>query len=51
MAHNPYRAKSYSHAKKRAAYNERRKNEGYPRGGYNRVPLRPYAGEKRARSS
>ena len=47
MAHNPYRAKSYSHPKKRAAYVERRKRENYPKGGYNKVPKGPYAGEKR----
>lgn len=47
MAHNPYRAKSYSHSKKREAYMARRARENYPKGGYNRPPRQPYAGEKR----
>lgn len=47
MAHNPYRAKSYSHSKKREAYKARRARKDYPKGGYNRAPSAPYGGEKR----
>lgn len=36
--------KNWSHAKKRTAYNERKKQPNYPRGGKNRVPNQPYAG-------
>jgi len=38
MAHNP-QSDSYSHSKKRQAYNACRKKEGYKRGGYNRARL------------
>lgn len=47
MGHNPYRNKSYSHTKKREAYVLRRSRPSYPKGGYNRPPGKPYAGEKR----
>lgn len=52
MAHNPSSPGygSYSHDKKRAAYKARRARTDYPKGGYNKAPPGPYAGEKRKRA-
>lgn len=39
--------KNWSHTKKREAYKARRARPDYPKGGYNKVPNKPYAPEKR----
>jgi len=39
--------KNWSHSEKRKRYKERRAQEGYPKGGYNVVPEKPYAKPKR----
>lgn len=39
--------KNWSHSEKRKRYLERSSKEGYPRGGYNNPPDKPYAPPKR----
>lgn len=39
--------KNWSYSEKRKLYNERKKQEGYPKGGYNKPPQKPYTKSKR----
>jgi len=39
--------KNWSHSEKRKRYLERRKQPDYPKGGFNKPPIRPYAKDKR----
>ncbi len=39
--------KDWSHGEKRKRYLVRSSNENYPKGGYNKVPDKPYAKPKR----